>query len=85
MSDRPTAKQRERVHEIVDSILDLYHPKVKIVTKASKKIMTIEADINDCKVEKWEKSSSENGLKSLIIVTYLFRLSINWRKTNEKI
>ena len=30
MSDRPSAKQRERVHEIVDSILDLYHPKAKI-------------------------------------------------------
>jgi len=55
MSDRPSAKQRERVHEIVDSILDSYHPKVKIVTKANKKIMTIEADINDCKVEKWPK------------------------------
>jgi len=54
MSDRSSAKQRERVHEIVDSILDLYHPKVKIVTKASKKIMTIEADINDCKAEKWK-------------------------------
>jgi len=52
MSDRPSAKQRERVHEIVDSILDLYHPKVKIVTKASKKIMTIEANINDYEVEK---------------------------------
>ncbi|WP_164505815.1 hypothetical protein [Companilactobacillus zhongbaensis] len=51
MSDRPTAKQRERVHEIVDSTLDLYHPKVKIVTKANKKIMTIEADINDYEVE----------------------------------
>jgi len=50
MSDRPSARQRERVHEIVDSILDLYHPKVKIVTKDSKKIMTIEADINDWKV-----------------------------------
>jgi len=47
MSDRPSAKQRERVHEIVDSILDLYNPKVQIVTKANKKIMTIEADIND--------------------------------------
>ncbi|CAJ1189022.1 hypothetical protein CPEBRM1_ABPJDJAI_01110 [Companilactobacillus paralimentarius] len=52
MSDRPSTKQRERVHEIVDSILDSYHPKVKIVTKASKKIMTIEADINDYEVEK---------------------------------
>ena len=52
MNDRPSAKQRERVHEIVDSILNLYHPKVKIVTKANKKTMTIEADINDCKVEK---------------------------------
>ena len=47
MSDRPSVKQRKRVHEIVDSILDLYHPKVKIVTKANKKIITIEADIND--------------------------------------
>ena len=55
MSDRPSAKQRERVHEIVDSILDSYHPKVKIVTKANKKIMTIEADINDYKVEKNEE------------------------------
>jgi len=53
MSDRPTAKQRERIHKIVDSILDLYHPKVKIVTKANKKTMTIESDTNDCKVEKW--------------------------------
>ena len=52
MSDRPSAKQRERVHEIVDSILDLYHPKVQIVTKDNKKIMTIEADINDYEVEK---------------------------------
>lgn len=55
MNDRTSAKQRERVHKIVDSILDLYHPKVKIVTKDSKKIMTIEADINDYKVEKWLK------------------------------
>lgn len=52
MSDRPSVKQREKVHEIVDSILDLYHPKVKIVTKANKKIMTIDADINDYEVEK---------------------------------
>ncbi len=52
MNDRPTAKQRERVHEIVDSILDLYHPKVKIVTKANKKTMTIEVDINGYVVEK---------------------------------
>lgn len=52
MSDRPSAKQRERVHEIIDSILDSYHPKVKIVTKDNKKIMTIEADINDYKAEK---------------------------------
>lgn len=52
MSDRPSAKQKEKAHEIVDSILDSYHPKVKIVTKASKKIMTIEADINDYEVEK---------------------------------
>lgn len=51
MSDRPTPKQRERIHKIVDSILDLYHPKVKIVTKANKKTMTIEADINDYEVE----------------------------------
>ena len=27
MSDRPSAKQRERVHEIVDSILDLQEVK----------------------------------------------------------
>lgn len=52
MSDRPSTKQRERVHEIVDSILDLYHPKVKIVTKGNKKVLTIEADINGYEVEK---------------------------------
>lgn len=52
MNDRPTAKQREKVHKIVDLILDLYHPKVKTVTKGNKKVLTIEADIDDYKVEK---------------------------------
>ena len=65
MSDRPSARQRERVHEIVDSILDLYHPKVKIVTKDSKKIMTIEADINDWKVA-WGRVTREKDQRRMV-------------------
>jgi len=71
MSDRPSAKQRERVHEIIDSILDSYHPKVKIVTKDNKKIMTIEADINDYKVEKM-KNFKGSDLEMVLTVWALF-------------
>ena len=74
MSDRPTAKQRERVHEIVDSTLDLYHPKVKIVTKANKKIMTIEADINDYKVEKMKNFKGSD--LEMVLTAWAFLLPI---------